>query len=76
VFPALFLGGAAGVLLAPLPGFGLVPAMAAGMSAAVVSVLRLPVSSVILVALLLGHPGSLPIVVLAVVVSLVTTELL
>ncbi|WUH95199.1 chloride channel protein [Streptomyces sp. NBC_00433] len=76
VFPALFLGGAAGVLLAPLPGFGVVPAMAAGMAAATAAAMRLPVSTVVLVALLLGHTGSLPVVILAAVTAFVTTELL
>jgi H+/Cl- antiporter ClcA len=76
VFPSLFLGGAAGALLAPLPGLGLVPAMAAGMAAAAAAALRLPVSSVVLVSFLLGHSGSVPVVVLAVVVSFVVTELL
>ncbi len=33
VFPALFLGGATGALLAPLPGLGVVPGVAAGMAA-------------------------------------------
>ncbi|MEU0742337.1 chloride channel protein [Streptomyces sp. NPDC006134] len=76
IFPALFLGGAAGVLLAPLPGYGVVPAMAAGMAAASCAALRLPVSSVVLVALLVGHTDALPVIILAAVVSLVTTELL
>jgi H+/Cl- antiporter ClcA len=76
IFPALFLGGAAGVLLAPLPGYGVIPAMAAGMAATSCAALRLPVSSVVLVALLVRHTGPLPLIILAVVVSLVTTELL
>jgi H+/Cl- antiporter ClcA len=76
IFPALFLGGAAGVLLAPLPGYGVVPAMSAGMAAASCAALRLPVSSVVLVALLVGHSDALPVIILAAVVSLVTTELL
>ncbi|WP_367326209.1 chloride channel protein [Streptomyces sp. HUAS ZL42] len=76
VFPALFLGGAAGVLLAPLPGFGLVPAMAAGMAASVTAALRLPVSSVMLVVLLLGNVDTVAVVVLASVVSFVVTQLL
>jgi H+/Cl- antiporter ClcA len=76
VFPALFLGGAAGALVAPLPGLGLVPAMAAGMAAAVTSALRLPVSSVVLVVVMLGHSGSVPVIVLAAVVSFMVTELL
>ncbi|NUS17235.1 MAG: chloride channel protein [Streptomyces sp.] len=76
IFPALFLGGAWGVLLAPLPGFGVVPATAAGMAASTAAALRLPVSSVVLVALILGHTGSLPVVVLAAVTAFVVTELL
>lgn len=76
VFPALFLGAAAGVLLAPLPGLGLVPAMAAGMAAAAATTLRLPVSSVVLVVLLLGSSAMMPVVILAAVVAFVVTELL
>ncbi|MFJ4426810.1 chloride channel protein [Streptomyces bobili] len=76
VFPALFLGAATGVLLAPLPGLGVVPAMAAGMAAATAATLRLPVSSVVLVALLLGSADTVPLVILATVVAFVTTELL
>ncbi|MFJ6572266.1 chloride channel protein [Streptomyces sp. NPDC091292] len=76
IFPSLFLGGAAGALLAPLPGYGVVPAMAAGMAAASVAALRLPVSSVVLVALLVGHTDALPVIILAAVTSFVVTELL
>ncbi|MGW6414343.1 chloride channel protein [Streptomyces sp. NPDC055055] len=76
VFPALFLGAAAGVLLAPLPGLGLVPALAAGMAAATAATLRLPVSSVVLVVLLLGGTAMIPVVILAAVIAFVTTELL
>lgn len=76
IFPSLFLGAAAGLLAAPLPGFGVVPAMAAGMAAAGVAAMRLPVSSVVLVVLLLGNADSVPVVVLAVVVAFVVVELL
>ncbi|MFG2309997.1 chloride channel protein [Streptomyces sp. NPDC048566] len=76
VFPALFLGGATGALLAPLPGFGVVPAMAAGMAAASAAALRLPVSCVVLVVLMVGNSGTVPVIVLAAVVSFVTVELL
>ncbi|MFF3247002.1 chloride channel protein [Streptomyces sp. NPDC002870] len=76
VFPSLFLGAAAGVLLAPLPGLGLVPGLAAGMAAAAASALRLPVSSVVLVALMLGSAAMSPVVILAAVVAFVTAELL
>jgi H+/Cl- antiporter ClcA len=76
VFPALFLGAAVGLLLAPLPGLGVAPAMAAGMAAATSSVLRLPVSSVVLVAVLLGSAAMMPVVIVASVVAFVITQLL
>ncbi|MFD4240142.1 chloride channel protein [Streptomyces sp. NPDC058525] len=76
VFPALFLGAAAGVLLGPLPGLGVIPAMAAGMAAATVATLRLPVSSVVLVVLVLGSTAMMPVVILAAVVAFAVTELL
>jgi H+/Cl- antiporter ClcA len=76
IFPSLFLGGAVGVLLAPLPGLGVVPGMAAGMAAAATTALRLPVSSVVLVVLVLGSTDMIPVVILAAVVAFVTTELL
>jgi H+/Cl- antiporter ClcA len=76
VFPALFLGAAAGLLLAPGLGLGDVPAMAAGMAAATSSVLRLPVGSVVLVAVLLDSATMMPVVILASVVAFVITEVL
>nr|WP_323186328.1 chloride channel protein [Streptomyces canus] len=75
-FPALFLGGAVGVLLSPLPGLGVVPGMAAGMAAASTATLRLPVSCVVLVVLIVGNSETVPVIVLAAVVAFVTTELL
>ncbi|MGW2525112.1 chloride channel protein [Streptomyces sp. NPDC001617] len=74
VFPALFLGGAAGVVLAPLPGLGLVPAMAAGMAASVTAALQLPVSSVVPVVLLLGNVDTVALVVLAAVAPFVLVQ--
>ncbi|MDK9498828.1 chloride channel protein [Streptomyces katrae] len=76
IFPALFLGAAAGVLAAPLPGLGVVPAVAAGLAAAGASVLRLPVSSAVMAILLVGVPGMTPVVILAAVAAMITTELL
>ncbi|WP_405523167.1 chloride channel protein [Streptomyces canus] len=75
-FPALFLGGAVGVLLSPLPGLGVVPGMAAGVAAASAATLRLPVSCVVLVVLVVGNSETVPMIVLAAVVAFVTTELL
>ncbi|MGW7363437.1 chloride channel protein [Streptomyces sp. NPDC054841] len=76
IFPALFLGAATGVLLAPLPGLGVIPGMAGGMAAASAAALRLPVSSVVLVVLLLGSSAMIPVVILAAVVAFVTVQLL
>ncbi|MFD3535264.1 chloride channel protein [Streptomyces sp. NPDC058664] len=76
VFPVLFLGAAAGVLLSPLPGFGVIPAAAAGMAAAAAAAMRLPVSSAALVVLVLGNAETVPVVILAAVTSFVTSELL
>jgi H+/Cl- antiporter ClcA len=77
IFPAVFLGAAAGALLSGLPGFGLVPAMAAGMAAATAAILPLPVSAAVLITLLLGSgsAGMTPIVLIAVVVAFMTDQL-
>ncbi|MEV0411359.1 chloride channel protein [Streptomyces sp. NPDC050448] len=75
-FPALFLGAAAGVLLSPLPGLGVTAGLAAGLAAATTSALRLPVSSVVLVVLILGSAEMMPVVILSAVVAFVTTGLL
>ncbi|MFE5189699.1 chloride channel protein [Streptomyces sp. NPDC056628] len=76
IFPALFLGAAAGVLLSPLPGLGVVPGLAAGMAAAGGAALRLPVSSAVLVVLLMGAAEMTPVVLLAAVAGFATVALL
>ncbi|TDU80069.1 chloride channel protein [Streptomyces sp. KS 21] len=76
IFPSLFLGAAAGVLCSPLPGLGIGAGLAAGMAAATVSALRLPVSSVVLVVLVLGSTEMIPVAILSTVVAFVTAELL
>jgi H+/Cl- antiporter ClcA len=70
-FPALFLGAAAGLLVDGLPGFGTTPAVAVGMAAAAVTVLELPLSTVVLCVLLTAQsgPGTGPLVILAVVLA-------
>ncbi|MET0929932.1 MAG: chloride channel protein [Aeromicrobium sp.] len=78
VFPALFLGAVVGVLAADcLPGLTLVPALAIGMAAGM-AVTGLPVTSVVLVTMLLGDAATsqMPVVILAVVAALVVEELL
>jgi H+/Cl- antiporter ClcA len=74
-FPGLFLGAAAGILASHLPGLELTPAIAIGMGAAVVAVLRLPLSAVLLALVLTNGAGRgvEPLVIVGVVAALVTT---
>ncbi|MCK9793476.1 chloride channel protein [Isoptericola sp. 4D.3] len=78
IFPAVLLGAAAGVLVAGLPGYGAVPALAAGMAAATAATLPFPVSSTVLVVMLLGSaaPSMAPVVILAVVIGYTTEQYL
>ncbi|MGG7575400.1 chloride channel protein [Streptomyces sirii] len=73
IFPALFIGEAGGVALSHLPGLSLTPAFAMGIGAMAVSMLRLPMSSVLLATLLMGSNGLtvMPLVIVAVVVAYV-----
>ncbi len=75
VFPAMFLGAAGGVAASGLPGLPLVPAVAMGIGAMSCAMLRLPLTSTLLATLLLGADGvqSMPVVIVAVVVSHVVT---
>ncbi len=78
VFPAILLGAAVGVLAAALfPGVGVVPALAMGMAAGV-AVTRLPITGVVLVALLLGDAATslMPVIILAAAGAFVVDELL
>lgn len=69
-FPAVFLGAVGGLLAAHLPGFAETPAVAVLIGAACVSVLRLPLSSVV-IALLVSQAGAgvAPMVIVGVVVA-------
>jgi H+/Cl- antiporter ClcA len=73
VFPAMFLGAAGGVAMSHLPGLPLVPAVAMGIGAMSVTMLRLPLTSVLLATLLLASDGLAvtPLVIVAVVVAYV-----
>ena len=74
-FPALFLGAAAGILASHLPGYALTPAVAVAMGAAMVAVLRLPLSSVVLATLLTfkAGTGAEPLVIVGVVAAYLLT---
>jgi len=75
VFPSMFLGAAAGVVLSHLPGLPLVPAAAMGIGAMCTVMLRLPLTSVLLATLLLSSDGLavMPEVIVAVAVAYVAS---
>jgi H+/Cl- antiporter ClcA len=74
-FPAMFLGAAAGLMAADLPGFDATPAVAVGLGAGVVSVLKLPLSAVVLATVLTSKSGlgAEPLIIVGVVVAYLTT---
>jgi H+/Cl- antiporter ClcA len=77
-FPAIFLGVVGGLLAAHLPGYAEPQAVAVLVGASCVSILRLPLSSV-MIALLLSVNAGLgvaPLVVVGVVVAYLTSEAL
>jgi chloride channel protein, CIC family len=78
VFPAVMLGVAIGALLGDLPGLGGTPAIAIAMAAMTVSMLRFPVASILLVAILLASSAlpAMPIIILAAVTAFIVTELI
>ncbi len=77
-FPAIFLGVAAGLLAAHLPGYTETPAVAALVGASCVSVLRLPLASVMIATLLSAKAGLevAPLIIIAVVIAYLTSEAL
>jgi H+/Cl- antiporter ClcA len=77
-FPAIFLGAVAGLMAAHLPGYAETQGVAALVGATCVSVLRLPLSSVMIASLLSIKAGLAvaPLVVVAVVVAYLTSETL
>jgi H+/Cl- antiporter ClcA len=77
-FPALFLGTVAGLWAGHLPGLSETPAVAVLMAAACVSMLRLPLSSVVIAMLLTSSAGLAvgPLIIVAVATAYITTEVL
>jgi H+/Cl- antiporter ClcA len=78
VFPALLLGGAAGILASHLPGLDLTPAVAVGLGAATAATLKLPLTAVLLAVILTASAGAgaSPVIVVGVVVAFLVTALL
>jgi H+/Cl- antiporter ClcA len=74
-FPALFLGAAAGVMASHLPDFPMTAAVAIGMGAAFVSILRLPLSAIVVASLLTAKAGAgaEPLIIIGVAVAYLTT---
>jgi hypothetical protein len=72
-FPALFIGGAGGMVLSHLPGLPLVAGVATGIGAMCVVMLDLPLTSVLVATILLFSDGLavMPLVIVAVVVAYV-----
>ena len=77
-FPGLFLGAVAGLMAGQLPGYSITPAVAVGMAAAVAAVLRLPLSAIVIAALLTtgSGSGSEPLVIVAAIVAYMVSRML
>jgi len=74
-FPGMFIGAAGGIALSHLPGLPLIAGVAMGIGAMTVSMLGLPLTSVLLASLFLEADAIalMPLVIVAVVVAYVTT---
>jgi H+/Cl- antiporter ClcA len=74
-FPAIFIGAAAGVLASHLPGFNLTGAVGVGMAAGVTSMLKLPLTAVVLATVLVGKsgPGAGPLIIVGTVFAYIAT---
>ena len=74
-FPAIFLGAAGGLMASHLPGFSLTPAVAVGLGAATVAILRLPLTAVVLATLLTvkAGTGDEPLIIVGVIVAYLIT---
>ena len=77
-FPALFLGAVAGLMAGQLPGFAITPAIAVGMAAATAAVLRLPLSAIVIAAVLTAGSGagSEPLVIVGTIVAYMVSRTL
>jgi H+/Cl- antiporter ClcA len=78
IFPALFIGAAGGMALSHATGLPLTPAIAVGMTAMTAGMLRLPMTAVLISALVLGSGGFpvIPLTIVAAVVSYLTVNVL
>lgn len=74
-FPAMFIGAALGIAISHLPGLPMVAGVAMGIGAMAVTMLRLPLTSVLLTSVFLQSDGVelMPLIIVAVVVAHVAT---
>ena len=74
-FPALYLGAAGGLLASHLPGLSITPAVAVGMAAMAASMLRLPLSSIVIATALTATAGagSTPLIIVSAVTAYLVT---
>ncbi len=74
-FPAIFIGAAAGLVGSHLPGFSMTGAVGVGIGTGVVSMLRLPLSAVVLATVLVSDSGAGtgPLIIVGVVVAYVAS---
>ena len=73
IFPAMFIGGAGGVLMSHLPGLPEVAGVAMGIGAMTTAMLGLPLTAVLITTIILGSAGInvMPLTIVAVVVTYV-----
>jgi H+/Cl- antiporter ClcA len=78
VFPAIFIGTVAGLLVQNLPGFSQGAAVPALIAATVATTLRLPFSAIVLAMVLTtsAGPPSLPLIIIAAVVAYLVSNAL
>jgi hypothetical protein len=78
IFPSVLIGGAIGMACAGLPGLGVTPGLAAGMTAAAAVLTGLPLTSAVLSVLLLGPDAhnQMPLIVVSGVVAFAVGQLL
>jgi H+/Cl- antiporter ClcA len=74
-FPAIYLGAAGGLMASHLPGLPLTAAVAVGIGAGTVAILRLPLSAIVIASLLTSNAGvgAEPLTIIAVVVCYLVT---
>jgi H+/Cl- antiporter ClcA len=74
-FPAIFLGAAGGLMASHLPGFPVTAAVAVGIGAGTVAILRLPLSAVVIATVLTAKSGTgaEPLTIIGVVVAYLAT---